>query len=316
MQNKRIIAIIGATGAQGGGLVNAILNDPDTEFAVRAITRNTGSDKARELAGKGAEVVQADLDDKDSLVNAFKDAYGVFGVTNFWEHFSPEKETEQARNIAKAAEEAQVKHVIWSSLEDTRKWSKMDDPSIPVLQEKYKVPHFDSKGESEAFFLESDVPVTILRTSFYWDNMIFFGLGPKKGPDGHYALTFPMDDKKLPGMAAQDIGKAAYGIFKAGEELKGKTVSIAGEHLTGQQMAQSMSAALGVEVNYNPVSPETYRQFGFPGAEDLGNMFQFKRDFEDDYVGARDIEFTRRLNPESLSFNDWLEANKDRIPLD
>lgn len=316
MHNKKIVAIIGATGAQGGGLANAILNDPDTEFAVRAITRNTGSDKARELAGKGAEVIQADLDNKDSLVKAFKDAYGVFGVTNFWEHFSPEKETEQARNIAKAAEEAQVKHVIWSSLEDTRKWSKMDDPSIPVLQEKYKVPHFDSKGESEAFFLESDAPVTILRTSFYWDNMIFFGLGPKKGPDGQYALTFPMDDKKLPGMAAQDIGKAAYGIFKAGEELKGKTVSIAGEHLTGQQMAQSMSEALGVKVNYNPVSPETYRQLGFPGAEDLGNMFQFKRDFEDDFVGARDIEFTRRLNPESLSFNDWLEANKDRIPLD
>ena len=96
-----------------------------------------------------------------------------------------------------------------------------------------------------------------------------------------------MDDKKLPGIAVEDIGKCAYGIFKRGREFIGKTVGIAGEHLTGAQMAAALTQALGQEVRYNNVPPEVYRSFGFPGADDLGNMFQFKRDFNDYFVGAR-----------------------------
>jgi uncharacterized protein YbjT (DUF2867 family) len=313
---KKIIAVLGATGAQGGGLVRAILNDPKGGFAVRAITRDVNSDKARELARLGAEVVTANADDEASLTKAFQGAYGAYCVTFFWAHFSPEKEIAQARNMAKAAKAAGVKHVIWSTLEDTRKWVPLTDNRMPTLGGKYKVPHFDGKGESDKIFTDLGVPTTFLLTSFFWDNLIYFGMGPKKGPDGKLAITFPMDDKKLPCIASEDIGKCTYGIFKKGQEYIGKTVGIAGEHITGAQMASALTKALGQEVRYNAVLPEVYRSFSFPGAQDLGNMFQFKRDFEEYFCGARSINFSRSLNPELQTFETWLAKNKDRIPIE
>src|SRR5205814_47107 len=137
MENKKIITVFGATGAQGGGLALAILTDKNSEFKLRAVTRNPNSEKAQTLKRLGAEIVEAGL------------------------------------------------------------------------------------------------PVTLLRTSFYWDNLIHFGMGPKKAQDGKYYITMPMDDKKLAGIASEDIGKCAYGIFKKGKETIGKTIGIAGEKLSG-----------------------------------------------------------------------------------
>ena len=315
MTDKKIIAVVGATGAQGGGLVRAILADRNGSFAVRALTRQADSEKGRALAAAGAEVVSADLDDQASLERAFAGAYGAFGVTNYWEHFSPEKELAQAANLARAAKAAGVKHVIWSTLEDTRRWVPLDDQRMPTLMDKYKVPHFDAKGEADQLFRDLGVPTTFLLTAFYWDNMIHFGSGPQKGPDGRLALAFPMDDKKLPAIAVEDIGKAAYTIFQRGDEFIGRTVGIAGEHLSGAEMAAAMSRALDREIGFNPVPPEVYRGFGFPGADDLGNMFQFKRDFNDYYRGVRSVDFSRSLNPELQSFETWLARHKDEIPV-
>ena len=217
--------------------------------------------------------------------------------------------------MAQAAKHAGLQHVIWYTLEDTRRWVPLDDDRMPTLMEKYKVPHFDSKGEANHFFTDLGLPVTFLLTSFYWDNFIHFGMGPQKGPDGKLAITLPMDDKKLPGMAAEDIGKCAYAIFKNGGDYIGKTVGVSGEHLTGAEMAAALSKALGQQVSYNAVPPQVYRGFGFPGAEDLGNMFQFNRDFQDVFCGARNPEVAKALNPELKTFDDWLSENKDRIPL-
>ncbi|MDH3198247.1 MAG: NmrA family NAD(P)-binding protein, partial [Candidatus Krumholzibacteria bacterium] len=214
MAQKKIIAVVGATGAQGGGLVRAIMGDPAGGFTARALTRDAGSEKAKALAGLGAEVVAANIDDAASLERAFAGAHGAFCVTAFWEHFSPEKEIAQATAMAQAAKRADVQHVIWSTLEDTRKWMSLDDERMPTLLDKYKVPHFDGKGEADAVFTKVGVPTTFLLTSFYWDNFIHFGMGPKKGPDGKYAITMPMGEKKLPGIAAEDIGRCAYGVFK------------------------------------------------------------------------------------------------------
>jgi len=316
MAEKKIIAVLGATGAQGGGLAQAILADPNGGFAVRALTRDVNSDKAKALAQQGAEVVAVDVDNPESLKKAFAGAYGAFCVTFYWAHFSPEKELAEATSMAQAAKQAGLKHVIWSTLEDTRQWVPLDDNRMPTLMGKYKVPHFDAKGEADSVFTGAGLPVTLLLTSFYWDNFIYFGSGPKKGTDGKLYLTFPMDDKKLPGMAAEDIGKCAYGIFQRGGEFIGKKVGIAGEHLTGAEMAAAMSRALGQEVRYNAVTPDQYRSFGFPGAEDLGNMFQFKRDFNEYFCGARNPEFARSLNPELQTFDAWLAKNKGLIPLD
>lgn len=313
MAEKKIIAVLGATGAQGGGLVRAILNDESKEFSVRALTRNVTSEKAKKLAQLGAEVVQVDIDDHETLKSAFSGAYGVYAVTFFWEHFSAEKEIAEAESIAKAAKETGVKHIIWSTLEDTRKWIPIEDKRMPVLQDKYNVPHFDAKGYANKFFTEQTLPVTLLQTAFYWDNFIYFGLGPKKGHDGNIYLTMPMGDKKLPGISSEDIGKTAFQIFKKGKEYIGKTVSITGGNLTGKELADQFTDITGQKVIYNPVSFEQYRSFGFPGADELGNMFQFKHDMEDSYCGVRDVNFTKSLNPSLKSFREWLTDNKDKV---
>jgi uncharacterized protein YbjT (DUF2867 family) len=316
MAGEKIIAVVGATGAQGGGLVRAILNDKGGGFAARAITRDPTSDKAQVLARLGAEVVAADVDDEASLKRAFAGAYGAYCVTFFWAHMSPERELAEATAMARAAKDAGLAHVIWSTLEDTRQWVPLDDERMPTLMGKYKVPHFDAKGEANHLFTDLGVPTTFLLTSFYWDNLIDFGMGPQRGPDGKLAFALPMADKKLPGIVAEDIGKCAYGIFKKGSAMIGKTVGIAGEHPTGGEMAAALTKALGEEVVYNAVSPEAYRGFGFPGAEDLGNMFQFKRDFQEAFCGARSPEVARSLNPELQTFAGWLAENAGRIPLD
>ena len=316
MGDRKLITVIGATGAQGGGLARAILADPAGGFAVRVLTRDAGSDKARELARLGAEVVEGDIDDPAALDRAFAGAWGAFCVTFFWAHFSPEKELAEAKAMAEAAKRAGLKHVIWSTLEDSRRWIPLSDDRMPTLMGKYKVPHFDAKGEADHFFTDAGVPTTFLLTSFYWDNLIHFGMGPKRGADGALSFVLPMGERPLPGIAAEDIGRCAYGIFRAGDRYVGRTVGVAGGHLTGGQMAASLTRALGETVRCDAVPPAIYRGFGFPGAEDLGNMFQFNHDFSDYFCGARSIEESRRLNPDLQGFDDWLAANAAKIPLD
>ena len=292
----------------------AILNDRSGGFTCRAITRDPTKDKAKALAAKGAEVVRADLDDRASLEKAFAGAHGAYCVTNFWEHFSAEKEKAQAKNMADAARAAGVKHVIWSTLEDTRKLMAPSDTRMPMLQQKYRVPHFDGKAEADAYF--SGLPVTFLVTSFYWDNLYMFGMAPKKGADGKYGWVLPMGNKRLAGIAAEDIGKVAYGIFKAGQQYVGKTVGITGENLTLDEMSQKLSAGLGIgHVKYDAVEPDAYRSSGFPGADEMGNMFQIYRDFEGEVLGARSADAARSLNPELQTFDQWIAKNKSRIPV-
>jgi len=316
MAEKKIIAVVGATGAQGGSLVRAIQADPNSGFVARALTRDVNSAKAKELARLGAEVVAADVDDIDSLKRAFAGAYGAYCVTFFWEHFSPEREMAQVKAMAEAAKHAGLKHVVWSTLEDTRRWVPLEDDRMPTLMGKYKVPHFDAKGEANRFFTDMGVPTTFLLTSFYWENFIQFGMGPKRGPNGKLVLTLPMGDKKLPGIATEDIGKCAYALFKRGAEFVGRTVGIAGAHLSGAEMAASLTQALGQEVRYADMSPDVYRSLGFPGAEDLGNMFQFKRDFNEVFCGARKLDLPRALNPSLRTFDAWLAQNKGGIPVE
>ena len=313
MGEKKTIAVVGATGAQGGGLVRAIQKDTKGSYRARALTRTPDSDKAKALADLGAEVVAFDIDDHASVVKGFEGAYGAFCVTFFWDHFSPDLEMAQAESMAKAAKETGLQHIVWSTLEDTRKWVPLDDDRMPTLQGKYKVPHFDAKGESDHFFSELGLPVTFLLTSFYWDNFIHFGMGPASAEDSSLSITLPMGDKKLPGMAAEDIGRCAYGLFKDPKKWIGERVGVAGGHLTGQDMAMAFSELLGQPVTYNAVEPEVYRSFDFPGADDLGNMFQFKRDFEEYFCGARNLGVSKKLNPDLQTFPQWLKANKEAL---
>lgn len=315
MSGKPVVAIAGATGAQGGGLARAILADPDSPFAVRALTRSPDSPAARELAGMGAEVVAADADDPGSLEKAFEGAEAAYCVTFYWHHFSPERETAQAAAMARAAKKARLGHVIWSTLEDTRQFVPLSDGRMPTLMGRYKVPHFDAKGEADAIFAELGLPVTYLLTSFYWDNFIHFGSGPVRSPDGRLVLTLPVGDARLPGIAARDIGGCAYGILKRGREFAGRRVGVASEHLTGGEMAAGLSEAIGETVDYRPLSHDEFRRLPFPHAEDLGNMFQFNTEFSREFCRARDPRLARELHPGMLTFRQWVEENRGRIPV-
>jgi uncharacterized protein YbjT (DUF2867 family) len=310
---KQLIAVIGATGAQGGGLVRSLLAGAGGEFAVRAITRKPDSEKGRALAALGVEVVAADADDPPSLHRAFSGAHGAFCVTNFWEHLSPERELRQAGAMARAARAAGVAHVIWSTLEDTRARVPLADRRLPTLMEKYKVPHFDAKGEADALFAGEAVPTTYLLAAFYWENFILFGMGPRRGADGKLTLALPLGGGRLPGIAAEDIGRCAHGIFRRGGEMIGKRVGIAGEILTGPEMAAAFSRALRQPVAFHDLPFDQFRALGFPGADDLGNMFEYQALYNDEFCEGRDVGLSRSLAPGVQSFATWLERNAARI---
>ncbi len=315
MSSKKIIAVIGATGAQGGGLARAIAADRDGPFAARAITRNPKSEKAVALAKLGVEVVAGDSDDTASIERAFAGAFGAFCVTNYWEHFSAEREGVQATAMARASKKAGLEHVIWSTLEDTRRWVPLGDSRLPTLQGKYKVPHFDSKGQVDSVFANEAAPTTYLLAAFYWENFIHFGMGPRKGEDGKLVLALPLGGAELPGIGVEDIGRTAYGIFRRGASTVGQHIGIAGESLSGADMAAKMSRALGQPVHFVDVPFDAYRGLGFPGAEDLGNMFQFHQILGEEFQRNRDPLVARTFNPALADFDAWLAANAGRIPL-
>jgi uncharacterized protein YbjT (DUF2867 family) len=313
----KIIAVVGATGTQGGGLVEAILADPDREFAVRALTRDPRGPRAQALAARGAEVVAADLDDEDSLRKAFDGAYGAFVVTNYFAERSEAEvaarsaadlELEQAGNAARAARDAGVQHVIWSTLEDTRQHFG-DTDRVPSLDEgRYKVPHFDAKSEADELFRAAGVPTTFLRTTFYYENLTD-SLGPVRDADGQWVLTLPMGDSPISAIAVEDIGRTALGIFRRGQEYVGRVIAIAGEHLTGEQIVAAMSEVLGEPVRYQPHGWDEFRAFGFPGAVEFGNMFQYYAENAEQFAGDRDLDVVRELNPRLQSFRDWLKVH-------
>ncbi|HEY6194341.1 MAG TPA: NmrA/HSCARG family protein [Candidatus Eisenbacteria bacterium] len=315
MPAKKIIAVIGATGAQGGGLVRAIAEDRDGPFAARAITRKPDSDKAKAIAALGVEVVAGDADDPSGLDRALAGAFGAFCVTNFWEHFSAEREGVQATNMARATRKAGLQHVVWSTLEDTRKRVPLDDARLPTLQGKYKVPHFDGKGAVDDVFAREAAPTAYLLAAFYWENFIYFGMGPRKQPNGELSLALPLGGVKLPGIAAGDIGRCAYGIFLRGTGTVGQRFGIAGGVLSGPEMAAKLARALGSKVGFTDVPFDVFRGLGFPGAEDLGNMFEFQAILGDEFLRSRDPALARALNPSLLDFDAWLAANAARIPI-
>lgn len=316
MSQTKTIVVIGATGTQGGGVVRTL--SAKGGYNIRAVTRNTTSEKAKALAAlPNVSLVTADMDDIASLTKVFNGAYGAFVVTNFWEHFSADKEVDQIKKVATAAKTAQLKHVVWSTLEYTPAFGAGDTiPDIDNHGTTYKVPHFDGKGKADAAFKEAGVPTTFLQVAFYWDNLVHFGMGPKKGEDGKYAITFPQGvETILPGIAAQDIGACAAGVFDD-SSLIGKEVGIAGEKLTAVAMAEKLSKALGVEVKFNSVPADVYRSFGFPGCHDLGNMFQWQAENNKIFCERRDVVLSKKLHPGLLDFDGWLSQHAKAIPME
>ena len=311
MSDQQIITVIGATGTQGGAVARALLSD--NAFAVRAVTRNPDSAKAQALAALGAEVVRAGLEDQDSLFKAFDGAHGAYLVTPFWEHRSPERELAEVRNLIAAAQSAQLQHVVWSTLEDTREAIDPGDERMPFIGDGYRVPHFDVKGASaDTLFAASGLPTTYLLMSFYWDQLLG-DLKPQRDDDGTLALHLPVGDAPIAGVSTDDIGRLVRNILRRPADTIGTTVPAVSDTLTGAQMADAFSTVLGETVAYRPMTPAQFRGFGFPGADELGNMFQYYAEFPDSYSGRRDLEAAHSFNPEFSSLTGFLAAHREQI---
>jgi len=307
MEGKKVITVVGATGNQGGGLVRALLQD--TNFTIRAITRDVNSQSATELKLMGVEVVRADLDDIRSLENAFTGADGAFLVTNYWESMNVKREQTQLQNLLDAIKSTGVGHVVYSSLDDTREFLK-NNPDIPTLTGNMKVPHFDSKGAFNKKFI-NEVSATVLLTTFYYENFISFGMGPKMNKTtGKYQIALNMGKAVMPMIAVNDIGRAACEIFKNKDRFLGKTVGIAGSFLTLDDTAKVFSDVLEIDCEYNELTRDEYAGLGFPGAEDLANMFAFYASCEKEFVDSR-----RSNIIQFESFRDWVFSHKEWFAL-
>lgn len=293
---KPIVLVTGATGAQGGSVAQALLASGN--YAVRALTRNASSEKAVALKNAGAEVVQGELDDIESLKAAMQGCYGVFGVTNFWEHY--DKELQQGKNLVEAVYQSNIQHFVFSSLPGYKKLSNGE----------LSVPHCDIKAELEEYSKRLQLKATYVHVAFYYENFYLF-FPPKKGEDGNFYFGFPQGDTKLAMIAAEDLGPIVLGIFENKEKYIGRVVGAVGENGTCTEYAETMSKVLGQKVIYNYIPREVFASFSFPGAEELANMFDFQRL----YIPERkkDMEESYKLNPAMQSFETWLSRNKEKF---
>ena len=296
MNNRKKILVIGATGAQGGSVARALLSR--NRFDVRALTRKTDSPAAQALRELGAEIVQGDLDDPASLRAALEGVYGVFGVTNFWEHF--DKEAVHGRNLVEAVAAANVQHFVFSTLPPVEK----------ATNGALKSPHFDIKAEHEELARSLGIPATFIHVPFYFENFLYF-FPPRPAGDGTYQFGFPQGDTPLAAMSAADVGLIVAPVFEQPETYIGKTLKLAGDEIPAAEYAAAMGRATGLDVKYAYMPREAFAALGFPGAEDLADMFEFYRLHIPSR--AKDIEACRSLAPELQSFEAWVTKNADKL---
>jgi uncharacterized protein YbjT (DUF2867 family) len=296
MAENKTILVVGATGQQGGSVARHL--KAQGNFKIRCLTRNPNTEKALALKNAGFEIAVGDLTDISTTRKAVRGCYGVFGVTNFWEHFN--KEFEHGMNLLEAVKAEKVEHYVFSSLPNPRKFG---DGGLDV-------PHFELKAKVEEQVRKSGLKFTIIHVAFYFENFLYF-FPPQKQGDGSFTFGFPQGDTPLAMVSSQDIGGVVARIFAEPDEFIGKTVGIVGEDRRAQDYAESMSRALNKRIIYNYIPREVFAGFGFPGAEDLANMFEMNRL----YIPSRlkDLEESRRLNPQMQSFDSWLAKNKDKF---
>ncbi|KAI1740270.1 NMRAL1 protein [Xylaria scruposa] len=230
MSAKKIITVFGATGNQGGAVVKEFLNHPELNetWTVRGVTRDVSKDSAKKLASQGAEVVAADLNDKESLLKAIAGSDTVFAVTNYWEKLDMALEEQQGRNIADASKEAGVKHLIWSSLLDVK---KLSDGKLPHVY------HFDSKAHVEEYIRKIGVPATFFMPGFYMPN-IPGGTMSKQGENWVFSLPIA-SSSPIPLYNPADTGKYVKGIVDNKAALLGKRFTAATEYLTAQEVVDT-----------------------------------------------------------------------------
>jgi uncharacterized protein YbjT (DUF2867 family) len=287
------ILVTGATGLQGGSVARHLLEQG--RFRVRAFTRNPAGQKADALRRSGAEVVAGTMADPDSLRAAMTGCYGVFGVTNYWEAF--DKELDLGKNLIDAVAASGIEHFVFSSLPHAYQMSGGE----------LSVPHFDIKAKLAEYANKLGLPMTQVQVAFYYENFLNVSV-PRKQEDGTYTFGFPQGDTNLSGGVVSDTGGVVAQVFADRERFLGRTIGIVGEDMPPAHYAQILSKVLHKPVVYRHVPRHIFASLGFPGAEDLANMFDFNRR----YILSRqgDMDESKRLYPGMQRFEAWAAANR------
>jgi uncharacterized protein YbjT (DUF2867 family) len=297
---KQVISVIGGTGVQGGDVVKALLDQG--EFELRVASRNPKSEAARALAARGVEVVQADLLDPRSVARAFERAYGAFVVTNFWDPGVGAREAEIGAAAVRAAREAGVEHLIWSTLPDVEKLSGG----------RRKVIHFTGKAQVDGVVRSAGFPrYTFVQAPFYFQN--FLGvMAPQPLPDGGRGWSVPMDPAKRV-IHAGDIGEVGTTVaaaFSARDRLtNGSVLAVCGGAYSWNDFVSTLRG-LGHDVKVVRVPTEAFDGF-FPGAGEVREMFQYFE--ESTYFGPQHAEHIAAANaivPGGFTtFVDWARTH-------
>lgn len=294
--SKPIAVVIGATGAQGGSVARALLD----KYHVRTLSRDPSKPAAQALVGLGIEVIKGDIADAAACAEVLKGAEFAFLVTQFWEALDAGKEEREGKTFVDAVAAAGVKHFVFSALENV---TEVTNGRLT------KVAHFDGKGKIMAYIKSKGIPAVFVLLACYMENLTSFFV-PRPGPDGVLALTLPdMGGKLFNHVSVAETGKVVRAIDDQWEKYVGKEIPVVSELITVDDMCKKISDVLGVQVKYNPVPNEVFASFGFPGAEDLAEMFAFYRDGPID----RDPKTTLELFPEASNIETFAKNNKDSL---
>lgn len=262
MSSQKTILVVGATGKQGGSVARYLLKDGT--FAVRCLVRSLESNASKELFNQGAQLVKGDLNNVDSLVNALRGVYGVFGVTNYWDPtVGYEGEIQQSKNLGDAALKAGVSHLVFSSLDRNS-----------------GVHHFESKVIGEDYIKSLGVPLTSLITSFYFENYI--DLMPPKLEDGTWVFTVAQKAAtRIPVYSVAETGGWVLQAFLQPKKYIGQDVAAVSEYISYPQIVETITRVTGKPAKFNEISLDVLRSFGFPGVEDLALNLSYFNEIEE-----------------------------------
>ena len=281
MNGRRIIAVVGATGQQGGAVARHLL--ADRRWQVRALVRDAESPAALALVDAGATLAIADLDRPETLDAAFAGAYGVYSVQSFSGPGGIEGEIRQGIAVAEAAKRAEVEHFVYASIDGAERESG--------------VPHFESKKRIEDHIEELGLPATTLRLVAFMDNFGTYAVPPLVG--GEIVIAWPPKrDTRIQLVAAEDIGAVAAKVFADPGAHLGAKVVFAGDELTMDEMAEAFAKVTGVPARYEESDIEAVRAY----SEDIAHMYEF---FEQKGFRA-DLTASRALHPGMRTLEDWI----------
>jgi uncharacterized protein YbjT (DUF2867 family) len=293
--SKKTVLVTGATGQQGGSVARHLLRSG--KYQVRCLTRNPNNDKAKALRGAGADVVAADLNDVASVRAAIAGCDAVFAVTNWWELFDSAKEFVHGRNLVDAAVDTNVLQFMFSTLPSAQ---QISGGKIPV-------PHLDSKKVIEDYARNRGLNAVYFNVAFYFENFINFQMLQRQA-DGTLAFGFPQGDTPLAGVCVEDLGGVVAAVLERFDEFAGKIVGVVGDDEPCSRYAEVMTRVLGRKAVYQHIPREEYAKFPFPGADELGAMFDFNRQY---LLGRKaDLELCRKLYPPMQNLEAFLKSNR------